>query len=240
MPTRWRRRAGTGAQGSVPAADELFERIGRPNFTLGTTWSGRATSGRWLGAYRSDAPYQGVILDRGFVAGIRTGPDMFADMGDKLLRMAPIEHLALTANGPFVDALTSPTLGRMRSLQFNVLGFGDDEAIALAERGHFDRCDLLDLSSNRIGSRGVAALLANPVIRNIPVVCLYANPGDPHVEVTQDLDGGLIDWGLPPAGVEAEERYGRITWLHVPPVGVTAPDPYHVRSFRRHRPGPGC
>jgi len=186
-------------------------------------------------AYRSDAPYQGVTLDRGFVAGIRTEPDMFADMGEQLLRMAPIEHLALTANGPFIDALTSPTLGRMRTLLFNVLGFGDDEAVALAEHGRLHRCDLLDLSGNRIGARGLAALLANPAIRAMRVVSLYGNPCDPHVEVAHEPDGSVMHLGLPANGEEAEERYGRIAWLHVPPVGVAVADPYHVSTFRADR-----
>jgi uncharacterized protein (TIGR02996 family) len=188
-------------------------------------------------AFRSDAPYQGVTFDRGFVAGIRTEPDMFADMGEQLIRMAPIEHLSLTPNGPFLDALASPTLGRMRTLTFNLLGFGDDEAVALAERGHLDRCDLLDLSGNRIGARGLAALLANPTIRGMRYVCLYGNPCDPHVAAIPDVDGRTIDRVLPSNGEDAEQRYGRIGWLHVPESGLTVPDPYHVSTFRANRPG---
>jgi uncharacterized protein (TIGR02996 family) len=183
-------------------------------------------------AFRSDAPYQGVTFDRGFVAQIRTEPDMFADMGEQLVRMAPIEHLSLTTNGPFIDALTSPTLGRMRTLRFNALGFGDDEAVALAEHGYLDRCDLLDLSGNRIGARGLAALLANPVVRAMRVVCLYSNPCDPHGEVIQEAGGGMTSLGLPANGEDAEKRYGRIGWLHIPVLGGTAPDPYHVSTFR--------
>jgi uncharacterized protein (TIGR02996 family) len=183
-------------------------------------------------AYRSDAPYQGVTLDRGFVAGIRTEPDMFADMGEQLARMAPIEHLSLTTNGPFIDALTSPTLGRMRSLSFNLLGFGDDEAVALAEHGHLDRCDLLDLSGNRIGARGLAALLANATIRRMRYVRLYGNPCDPHVDVAADNSGGPIIGDLPLNGEDAEKQYGRIGWLHIPEWGVSIPDAYHASTFR--------
>jgi uncharacterized protein (TIGR02996 family) len=178
--------------------------------------------------YRADAPYQGVSFERGFVTGIRTEPEMVADMGDQLLRTAPIEHLTLTANGPFLDALTSPTLGRMRSLLFNAIGLGDDEAVALAERGHLDRCDYLELTGNRIGRRGLAALLANDRIRTMPVVLLHLNPCDPHVQVDDDP----IGMGLTIHGTEAERQYGRISWLHRPFIDPTAPDEYHVWTYR--------
>ena len=184
-------------------------------------------------AYRSDAPFQGVEFERGFVADIRTEPEMWADMGDRLLQMAPIEHLTLTPDGPFIAALTSPNLARIRTLRLNQLGLGDDEAIALADHGHLDRCDALDLSGNRITTRGFKALLANPTIRSMPVVRLYSNPCDPHVWVAQDLDGGLVDWGLQGTGVEAEREYGRIDWLHIPPIGGDQPDDHHVATFFR-------
>jgi uncharacterized protein (TIGR02996 family) len=181
-------------------------------------------------AFRSDAPFQGYEFERGFVARLRTEPDMIGDMCEELLDMAPIQHLDLTKNGPFIPALTAPCLGRMRSLAFNVLGLGDDDAIALAERGHLDRCEYLDLGGNQIGRRGAAALLANPVIRRIPIVILRGNPGDPAVTYSQDLDGSWLIDDLPTDGKEAEARYGHIPWLHLPPSGL--PDRYHARSAR--------
>lgn len=181
-------------------------------------------------AYRANAPFQGYEFERGFVALLRTDPDMVANMGDRLVNMAPIQHLDLTREGPLVPALTAPCLGRMRSLGLNTLGLGDDEAIALAERGHLDRCAYLDLAGNKITRRGVDALLANPVIRNMPVVILRSNPGDPSVLVSHDLDGSPIIEGLPHDGEAAEARYGHIPWLHLPQLRV--PDRSYARTAR--------
>jgi uncharacterized protein (TIGR02996 family) len=180
--------------------------------------------------HRADAPFQGYEFERGFVALLRTEPDMVADMGDRLLAMAPIEHLEMTREGPFIPALTAPWLARMRTLTFNALGLGDDDAVALAERGHLDRCEWLDLEGNRIGSRGAQALLDSPAIRRIPVVILRGNPGDPAVLASRDAGGGMLVEGMPAAGEAAEARHGRIPWLHLPPVGL--PDRFHARAAR--------
>ncbi|HWU91559.1 MAG TPA: TIGR02996 domain-containing protein [Kofleriaceae bacterium] len=180
--------------------------------------------------HRSDASSQGYKFERGFVALLRTDPDRIGSLGDQLLDLAPIQHLDLTREGPFTPALTAPCLGRMRTLSFVQLGLDDHDAIALAERGHLDRCEWLDLSGNHIGRRGAAALLANPVIRRIPVVILRGNPGDPAVLVSQDLEGNMLLEGLPADGAGAEARHGRIPWLHLPPTGL--PDRFHARTAR--------
>jgi len=114
--------------------------------------------------------------------------------------------------------LTAPWLGRLRSIGLNGLGLGDEEAIALAERGHLDRCEWLDLRRNRIGPRGVAALLANPTIRRMPVVLLHGNVGNPSIMVDHDLDGSVLDYGLPPDGLDAEAHHGPIRWLFLHPL----------------------
>jgi uncharacterized protein (TIGR02996 family) len=180
--------------------------------------------------HRADAPFQGYEFERGFVALLRTEPDMVAGMGDRLLAMAPIEHLELTREGPFIPALTAPCLGRLRTLTLNSLGLGDDDAVALAERGHLERCEWLDLEGNRITGRGAAALLDSSAIRRVPFVILRGNPGDPAVLVSSDVDGRQLVEGLPPAGEAAEARHGRIPWLHLPPVGL--PDRFHARTAR--------
>ena len=176
------------------------------------------------------SPFQGYEFERGFVARLRTEPAIVASMGDRLVSLAPIEHLELTAAGPFLPAFAAPCLGQMRSLAFNQLGLGDDDAVALAERGHLDRCEWLSLRGNQIGSRGIAALLASPKIRRIPVVMLHGNRSDPTVQVSQDLDGGVLVHGLPPDSEAAEARYGRIAWLHIPPFGPGQPDRFHPRG----------
>jgi uncharacterized protein (TIGR02996 family) len=181
-------------------------------------------------AYRSDAPFQGYEFERGFVAMLRTEPDMIADMGDELLRMAPIQHLDLTSNGPFIPALTAPCLGKLRSLVCNHIGLRDDDAVALADRGHLDRCEYLNLAGNDIDRRGAIALLDKPLIRGIPVVTLRGNPGDPAAVLIDDVDGSLFANGLYGDGKDAEARYGHIPWLHLSP--TSTPDRYHARTAR--------
>lgn len=194
----------------------------------------RAEWGHFIAPYarghRADAPFQGYAFERGFVALLRTDPELIGDMGDQLLELAPIQHLELTREGPLLPALTAPCLGRMRTLSLNQLGLGDDDAIALAERGHLDRCEWLDLSGNQIRLRGARALLASPVIRRIPVVLLRGNAGDPAVLVSQDSGGGVLVEGLPAIGEDAEAQYGRIPWLHLSPIGL--PDRFHARTAR--------
>lgn len=210
-----------GALASQPSAREAELRASH-----GSRW------GRFIApyarAYMSDASFRGYDFERGFVALLRTEPDMVGDMCDELIAMAPIQHLDLTSNGPFIPALTAPCLGKMRSLVCNAIGLSDADAIALAERGHLDRCEYLDLSGNKIGRTGVAALLANPLIRKMPVVLLTGNPGDPAELIGQDADGNLVLEGLPSDGRNAEARYGRIPWLHLPPLEL--PDRFHART----------
>jgi uncharacterized protein (TIGR02996 family) len=194
----------------------------------GAAWA--TTIAPFARAARPDAPFQGYGYERGFVARLYTDPAVIAAQGDQLVAMAPIQHLDLTARGPFVAALTAPCLGQMRSLIFNQLGLTDDDAIALAERGHLERCEWLDLSLNRIGPRGLAALLANPVIRAMKVVLMSGNPVDPALMVSHDGRGSIIVDGLPADGEVAEETYGRIDWLHL--VKRDLPDRFHATAAR--------
>lgn len=174
-------------------------------------------------------PFPGYGFERGFVAHLRTDPDVLVSRGDELLALAPIQHLDLTGEGQLLPALTSPRLGQMRTLRLSQLGLTDVEAVALAERGHLARCEWLDLTANRIGPSGVRALLASAAIRAIKVVLLRGNPSDPAVMVSHDM-GDIIVEGLPPSGKMAEQAYGRIEWLHL--VMRDLPDRFHATAAR--------
>ncbi|MCB1295518.1 MAG: TIGR02996 domain-containing protein [Gordonia sp.] len=78
-------------------------------------------------------------FDRGFVAAVGASATVVADKDCPLPRLAPIEHLSLTGPGPYTAALTAPWLAQIRSLTATHLELGDDDAIALAQRGHLDR-----------------------------------------------------------------------------------------------------
>lgn len=195
----------------------------------GAAWAQDLAPFARAGGGRPDQPFKGYGFERGFVAHLRTDPDVIVAHGDQLLELAPIQHLDLTPRGAIVPALTSPIFGRMRTLTLSQLGLGDAEAIALAERGHLERCEWLDLSANRIGLHGVRALLGSKAIRDIKVVILRGNPSDPAVMVSHDM-GDLIVDGLPTSGAAAEKTYGRIDWLHF--VVRDLPDRFHAAAAR--------
>lgn len=196
----------------------------------GATWAQAIAPFARAGGGRPDRPpFPGYGFERGFVAHLRTDPDVFVARGDELLALAPIQHLDLTTAGAILPALTSPRLGQMRTLRLSQLGLTDADAVALAERGHLARCEWLDLTANRIGPGGVKALLASPAIRAIKVVLLRGNPSDPAVMVSHDMGDVIVD-GLPPSGKMAEQAYGRIDWLHL--VMRDLPDRFHATAAR--------
>lgn len=168
-----------------------------------------------------DAPYRGWEWERGFVAELRTDPDMVADPREYIFTSAPIEHLDLTSDGPVLAALAAPRVAQIRSFGLRELGLGDDDMVALARDARLDRCEWLDLRSNNIGERGVKALAASPRIRAIPVVLLAFNPCDPAAQFSEG------EMWLPPEGQELEKAHGRIPWLHLPPLR-RLPDRYHA------------
>jgi uncharacterized protein (TIGR02996 family) len=177
-----------------------------------------------------DAPYQGYELERGFVAQIRTDPDIVSDPGSRLFQLAPIEHLDLTNDGDLRAALASPQLKNLRSLVLNGVGLTDEDVTALAGNKHLDRLEWLDLRSNRsFGRVGVEALMASPTIRRIPVVLLGSHPYNPGMQFEED--GGQVGEGwLPEYGQVFEKKFGRIDWLHLPHYS-RYPDRYHARSI---------
>jgi uncharacterized protein (TIGR02996 family) len=196
---------------------------------FGKEWAGSiAAYGRPI---TTDGKYRGYEFERGFVAQIRTDPDIVVDDRTSLLfELAPIEHLDITADGPVRQVLTSPHLARMRSLDLSNLGLDDDDARVLASDGRLARMEWLNLTGNQIGLAGVAALLASPQVRAIPMVLMLGNPSDPAAQYNHDYDGSVMDSWLPAEGKEAEEKYGRINWLHLP--AGRRPDRYHARAAR--------
>ncbi len=212
-----------GAYLAAPSAREAEIRR-----TFGKEWAGSISPyGRPI---TTDGAFRGWEFERGFVALIRTDPDIVLDPKSLLFDLQPIEHLDLTNDGPVREVLASPLLGRLRSLDLGNLGLGDDDARVLAASPHLSRCEWLDLRGNAIDAGGVAALLASPIIRAIPMVMLDGNLVDPAMQHSRDYDGRIMDEWLPPEGRDAEARYGRIGWLHLP--AGRRPDRFHARSVR--------
>jgi uncharacterized protein (TIGR02996 family) len=177
-----------------------------------------------------DAEYQGYEFERGFVAQIRTDPDIVSDPGSRLFELAPIEHLDLTSDGDVREALASPLLRTLRSLDLNGVGLTDDHIIALAGNEHLDRLEWLDLRSNKFSRVGVEALVASPGIRKIPVVLLGSHPYNPGMQF-DEVDGQVGEAWFPEYGQVIEKKFGRIDWLHLPHF-MRYPDRYHARSIK--------
>jgi uncharacterized protein (TIGR02996 family) len=177
-----------------------------------------------------NAPDRGWEYERGFIAEMRTDPDMVADSRDFLFRSTPIEHIDLTSDGPILAALAAPRAAQVRSFALRELGLGDEDMVALARDARLDGCEWLDLRSNNIGERGVTALAESARIRAIPIVLLRFNPCDPGTQYSDDGSGYGEMW-LPPEGKALEKLHGRIPWLHLPP-SRRMPDRYHARAVQ--------
>jgi uncharacterized protein (TIGR02996 family) len=195
---------------------------------FGAEWAGAVSPyGR---PYASTGKFRGYDFERGFVAYLRTDPDIVIDPKSRLFELAPITYVELTADGPWQDAMLSPVVARLRGLGLARLGMTNDDARRLAENGHLERLEWLDLRGNKIGSPGVHALLDSPVIRAIPVVLLAGNPVDPAMQYSRDYDGSVMDQFLPKTGEIAESKHGRVNWLHLPAEG--APDVFLARNAK--------
>lgn len=180
--------------------------------------------------HRPDAEYQGYELERGFIAQIRTDPDMMSDPGSRLFELAPIEHLDLTTDGNIRKALVSPFLANLRTLGLNKCELTDEDVIALANEGHLARIEWLDLTLNKFGRAGIEALMASPKIRRIPMVLLGSHPYNPGMQFEEE--GGRVgeSW-MPEYGQMFEKKFGRIDFLHMPHY-MHLPDRYHARNVR--------
>ena len=178
----------------------------------------------------SDGKFRGYEFERGFVAMIRTEPEIVYDRSSRLFDLAPIQHVDITSDGEVRPLLGSPALSRLRSLGLDGLGLTDDDIHVLVGEGRLAKCEWLDLRDNQITKKGVAELLSSPVIRAIPMVMLDGNPSNPAMQFSRDHDGSIMDQWLPAEGKEAEATYGRIPWLHLP--AGPQPDRYHARHVR--------
>lgn len=181
--------------------------------------------------HQPGADYQGYEFERGFVAQIRTDPDIVSDARSRLFELAPIEHLDLTTDGDVRAALLSPLLANLRSLRLNEVGLTDEDVIAFARDGHVDRLEWLDLRANKFGRAGVEALVASPKIRAIPMVLLGSHPYNPGVQFEIADNGAVSEWWFPEYGQTLEKQFGRVDWLHLP-YFMKQPDRYHARSVK--------
>jgi uncharacterized protein (TIGR02996 family) len=154
-----------------------------------------------------------ALFVRGFVEHVALAARDFVVHGPRLLTLAPIRHLDLS--GPAADAaalFASPALARVRSLQLDRCGLGDDEAALLAASPQLGQLEWLELMRNDIGFGGARALAASAGLQRLRYVGFFGNRIDPTEEVFID-QGIVIDRALPPEGELLEQEFGPVAWL---------------------------
>jgi len=170
-------------------------------------------------------PLEPVVIDslidkpgfrRGFVEDVTMDAAAFAREAPRVFALAPIRYVSLRDVMRSPQALASPHLARIRSLDLSARGV-DDAAIAiLAGSPHARGLRWLELSKNAIGRAGLDALVASPHLTGLRYVNFVGNPvGDPVDGYS--MDGFAVSDTHPSElGRELEAKHGRIEWLHSP------------------------
>ncbi|HLY56644.1 MAG TPA: hypothetical protein VKS60_13860 [Stellaceae bacterium] len=145
---------------------------------------------------------------RGFVEGVRMDAAAFLRTAPDLYRRAPVLHLQLQALPPVARAvLSSPHLGRLRSLDLSRGDLGDEDVAWLAARD-LPNLRWLNLNFNRIGRAGLDALCASRTLPRLGYVSLMDNA------VPDPLPGLVDDYTTETLlSRELRAQHGPVLWL---------------------------
>lgn len=169
----------------------------------GSTW-GQAVAG-WVEMFQ---------FERGFVGWIQLSARSFLDHGDRILALAPVQHLDLTGVRDVDEALAdSPLLAGIRSLSMNTCGLHDLHVQLLAASPHVTNLRWLSLADNHLTLAAAEALAASVHLGNLRFVELHSNVVDPVEQLGYD-SGILVSRWMPPEGEALEARFGHQPWLH--------------------------
>lgn len=176
----------------------------------------------------------GCRFERGFIAHARVAIENVMGLGDRLARMAPIQHLDVTpgaASGPPARIVGAKILGQLDSISLAGLGLTNDDAPALADCEALSRATWIDLSNNRLGLDGIEVLARSRVFANKIRVRLDGNISDPVERPYFDPDGSVADRAALVEPREIEDAVGRkVPWLHYPwGHRDLVPDRYYAR-----------
>jgi hypothetical protein len=163
------------------------------------------------------------VFHRGCVAEVTLPGAAFASVMPKLLAVAPIQHVNLTAPLALDQVTASPHLAKLSSLAIRELraAFGDAQASELARSPYLANLKWLSLTDNTIGNAGVEALAATPHLDRCAFVDLGGNKSNPTPSVTEYE--GIENRGRPALAEELERRFGKRAWLQVPAEGASWP-----------------
>jgi hypothetical protein len=162
---------------------------------------------------------------RGCLAEVTLSGAAFPALMPKLVALAPVQHVNLTAPLEFAAVAASPLLARVTSLHIIGFGkdFGDAEAKLLAGSEHVRNLRYLSLDGNAIDREGVVALAASPYLAG----CLYLSLDGNPLNVTPVISDwtGIYQAHRSAFAEELDTKYGPLQWLALPDLdGSWPPD----------------
>lgn len=164
---------------------------------------------------------------RGFVEDVTIDAAAFAREAPRVYAVAPIRYVSLLNLVDAPQALASPYLSQIRSLELAASGIDEAAVEVLAASPYVRGLRWLDLSKNRVGRAGLEAIAASPYLKGLRYVNFVGNrEKDPTEEYSAEGFSVLYahDSEL---GRELEARFGRLEWLHWPSTfgNASPPDP---------------
>jgi uncharacterized protein (TIGR02996 family) len=174
-----------------------------------------------LGEFEGDwaAPLAGMVdgwtFHRGFINEVMVSGRQFAEQGEGLCRLTPVQEVHLHDLGDrLAGVAASPVLARVRFLDLSENRLGNIGLRLLAKSAYLTGVRGLNLSASAAGNAGAQALAASPNLKNLEELYLSANNiGDdgaraiarsPYLEQLKTLFLNFNRIGA--AGVEALRR----------------------------------
>ncbi len=164
---------------------------------------------------------------RGLIAHVVVEPEVFLEHAAALLVLAPIRHVDFAPLRPGVlpRLLASEALSRLDSIGLPDVGLDDAALASIAACPRLARCVYLDLSLNRLGPAGFAALAASAHLRDLLVVeraqasglepALTWHPGEVVVAQISAAHAKATLQPITAEGRALEARHGYLPWLHL-------------------------
>ena len=193
-------------EGRVSVFERLRDSINNALRQHAKPWAGE------LAEFASEDSYH-----LGLLADLQIPGDRFPAIAEKVFRLAPIQHVSITAPlGSLPDLLACDELRKLTSLSISTHGadFGDSGAIAVAGCARLAGVKWLALAYDEIGESGVEALAASPFLANVSYLGLDGNPCDPTPQVS-DYDGEYVG-SRPVIADELERKFGYRAWFAEP------------------------
>jgi uncharacterized protein (TIGR02996 family) len=169
----------------------------------GGSWA--AALAQWVDAF---------YFVRGFVGWIKLSARSFLDHGERILALAPVQHVDLTAVRDVDESLfESALLAGIRSLAMDRCGLYDLHLQMLAASPHVASLRWLSVADNHLTLAAGEAIAASPYLRDLRFAEFRGNPTDPVEQLGYDSGIVVSSW-MPPEGRELETRFGPQAWLH--------------------------